>query len=393
MEQAKEKQTYELDLVFQDNVIPIVEEILKKDTYEARIFKETLDSLTNQIHEIKEIQTLSLGNFTVRLDKNKSGGVRIPNPDFEILTPSVFSFGCRPCLFKDGKVISYLDMDTLERTENGEASDIYYMSEYDVMIEFPRRGISIQRPEGRDVIYVSFTESSDDPNFNYDAFTGPNGERLDAFYLGAYLGSIDYTGALRSLSGVQPKSCFTKEEFLDAAHKRGKRYGIMTEVQFVYLQSLFLLYWGDRTCNAKNMIPTKHNRPSCTGTKDPYSMILSPNPTRFCGLEDLWGNYYHILDDGYAAYSPFGITRETVRMERRFSDITDPTFIDISQEPSHPADREVIMTVVGASYKDWGIEPPLDAMFRTTVVYGTQNIVPKRWIDLLSQVGSRLCYQ
>ena len=54
-------------------------------------------------------------------------------------------FGYRPCLFKNGKVVGYLNPNDFTKFENGTSADITSGNAGDVMIQFPRRGVRISK--------------------------------------------------------------------------------------------------------------------------------------------------------------------------------------------------------------------------------------------------------
>ena len=91
-------------------------------------------------------------------------------------------FGYKPCLFKDGKVVRYLNPNNYAQFEDGTPADITSGDAGDVMVEFPRRGIKISKSES--IITVSMTDNPDDPDFTYYAHSRGDSRR-DYFYLGA----------------------------------------------------------------------------------------------------------------------------------------------------------------------------------------------------------------
>ena len=115
-------------------------------------------------------------------------------------------FGYKPCLFKNGNVVGYLNPNDYSKFENGGTADITSGNAGDVMIEFPRRGIRCVK-DGT-TIRISMTDAPNDPDFKYYAHQRGTVSK-DAFYIGAYVGTfadgtIDSTNTskkIRSLSG------------------------------------------------------------------------------------------------------------------------------------------------------------------------------------------------
>ena len=116
-------------------------------------------------------------------------------------------FGYKPCLFKNGQVVGYLNPNDYSKFENGGAADITSGDAGDVMIEFPRRGIRCVK-DG-DTIRISMTDAPNDPDFKYYAHQRGTVSK-DAFYIGAYVGtyandssetSSNKSIKIRSLSG------------------------------------------------------------------------------------------------------------------------------------------------------------------------------------------------
>lgn len=109
-------------------------------------------------------------------------------------------FGYRPCLFKDGVVVGYLNPNDYSKFEDGSSADITSGDAGDVMIEFPRLGIRFNRPESKK-LHVSVTNNPNLDGFTYAPYTR-NSVIYDRLYISAYLAVVDPTtrNTLRSLS-------------------------------------------------------------------------------------------------------------------------------------------------------------------------------------------------
>ena len=182
-------------------------------------------------------------------------------------------FGYRPCLLKvtgGTKTVTYLDPDDYRRLISGRRTDIFTGNDGDVMIEFPRRGIRIERIGSK--LIVSMTDDPDDPNFTYYAHKRGN-EDKDNFYLGAYLAN-SHDCKLNSLLSNEYLVNVSIGDFRKYAHNKGPGYEIMTFYQFMYLQTMYILQY--KNLNSKIAIGNKK--------------------VKLFGIEDLWGEVYQLID-------------------------------------------------------------------------------------------------
>ena len=146
--------------------------------------------------------------------------------------------GAKPCLLKEGEVVGYLNPNDFSQFEDGSTADITSGNAGDVMIEFPKRGINIQR-RGTN-LYVSMTDELDNPNFSYLAHTKGDKE-VDNIYIGAYKG-FELGGKLRSLSGKSPTGKKTIGAFRVLAQANGEGYQQSQWYHLVYRQVAYILY-------------------------------------------------------------------------------------------------------------------------------------------------------
>ena len=165
-------------------------------------------------------------------------------------------FGYKPCLFKNGQVVGYLNPNDYSKFENGGTADITSGNAGDVMIEFPRRGIRCVK-DG-DTIRISMTDAPNDPDFKYYAHTRGLSQK-DAFYVGAYLGWVDTktetvtsNQRLRSLSGqmitkfvgVQDSNVNAEKPFDDCykfCQRNGSGYEAFPYVLLQFIQVMYVL--------------------------------------------------------------------------------------------------------------------------------------------------------
>ena len=216
-------------------------------------------------------------------------------------------FGYKPCLFKDGQVVGYLNPNNYAQFEDGTPADITSGDAGDVMVEFPRRGVKISK--SGNLVTVSMTDNPDDPDFTYYAHS--RGEsRRDYFYLGAYLGR--YGGPEGedwiSYSGYKPfgqEYITTLTNCRNYAHNRGSGYEIMTFYQLTFLQVMYLLQFKNLSCSTAvgygygGLSNDRSNQAHNTGVTNTSGMIYgtqSYQPMKLFGIEDLWGNLEQWVD-------------------------------------------------------------------------------------------------
>lgn len=209
-------------------------------------------------------------------------------------------FGARPCIMKDGVVVGYINPNNFTEYINGTAAPIADTN-YDVMIEFPRRGLSIST-EG-DVITISLTDAPHDSDFNYYAHTRGETSR-NYFYLGAYsaTGSSEKLG---SNSGLAPLVNTTLTDFITYAHNRGTGYEIMGFYQWTYIQALYTLKYGNLDSQiALGRGVTGASAAVVSGLANDkgmcYGSTSATTPVKLFGLENAYGNVWQWIGGLYS---------------------------------------------------------------------------------------------
>lgn len=206
-------------------------------------------------------------------------------------------FGYKPCLFKDGTVVDYLNPNDFTKFANGNPADITSGDAGDVMVEFPRRGVKISK--SGDTVTVSMTDNPDNPDFTYYAHTRGT-TRKEYFYLGSYL-AYKSNNIFHSLSGKSPSVNMSSGTARSYAHNRGNGYELFTFYQFTYLQVMYLLQFKNldsQTTVGKGYVQMSSK--SNTGSTDTNGMIYGTTSgtvhVKLFGIEDLWGNLYQMID-------------------------------------------------------------------------------------------------
>ena len=233
-------------------------------------------------------------------------------------------FGYKPCLFKDGKVVGYLNPDDYTKFEDGTDADITSGNAGDVMVEFPRRGLKISK-NGK-VITISMTDDPNNPKFNYYAHQRGSTQK-DYFYIGAYLG-YNSSSKLRSLSGKSPTDSISLSDCRTYAGNLGSGYMNVGFYQFLFLQCMYLLQYkgnlksqtvhGYGYCDASEKSNT-----GATNTKGMmYGSTSTTDHVKLFGIEDFWGNLFWWLD-GYYTNSSYHILTATDGFNNTGSGYTD----------------------------------------------------------------------
>lgn len=209
-------------------------------------------------------------------------------------------FGYKPCIMKDGVVVGYLNPNNFTQYEDGSSAPITDTT-YDVMIEFPRRGLNIST--SGDIITISLTDGTNSEEFNYLAHKRGSTQK-DYFYLGAYsaTGSSSKVG---SNSGLAPLVSTTLTNFITYAHNRGTGYEIMGFYQWTYVQALYILKYGNLNSQAAlGKGYTSGSAAQTTGYCNAKGMCYGntnsgTDRVKLFGLEDLWGNVYQWISGLY----------------------------------------------------------------------------------------------
>ena len=209
-----------------------------------------------------------------------------------------YFFGYKPCLFKDGAVVGYLNPNDYTKFEDGSSADITSGNAGDVMIEFPRRGIKISKANNK--LTVSMTDDLTVSDYTYYAHQRGSVKK-DYFYLGAYLGNI-VDDKLRSISGNNPSGSQTLANYYSYARRIGTNYGILCYYQYLYLQVMCILqYRGNTNTKVVHGVGVTSNTLSTTkkcGRANTRGMMYGDSDViKIFGIEDAWGNGDTVLNN------------------------------------------------------------------------------------------------
>lgn len=218
-------------------------------------------------------------------------------------------FGCYPVMLLNGVENYKLSpSDFTKKIDGVTAADITSGTDGDVMIAFPRRGLSIST--SGTTVTIKMTDNPDDANFEYNAHTRGTTAK-DKFYLGAYKG-YSASSKLRSLSGKTITASQTIGAFRTLAQANGTGYEQSGFYQLIFRQVMYLLKYKNldsQTAVGKGYTKSTNSAAVTTGGTNAYGMnseiIKVSNPTyltdevhqiKLFGLEDFWGNIYEWID-------------------------------------------------------------------------------------------------
>ena len=237
----------------------------------------------------------------------------------------------KPCLFKNGAVVGYLNPDNFAQFADGTAADITSGNSGDVMIEIPKTGYKISK--SGTTLTVQITDDPNKKGFSYKAHTRTEDGDREKLYIGAFLGS-NKDNKLRSVSGVSPLNATGLTDFRTYAKANGAGYDLFAFYPMTLLQCLYLImyknldsqtalgqgYVGDSDWEymQKNTGATVDKGMSY-GTSDQMEQM------KFLGIEDFWGNLYQWID-GLVSSS----TRNALVATDNFNDTGDG-YTDIGQ--------------------------------------------------------------
>ena len=206
-------------------------------------------------------------------------------------------FRYKPCLFKNGKVVGYLNPNDFTKFEDGSTADITSGNAGDVMIQFPRRGVRISK-SGK-VVTVSMTDNPNDSTFKYYAHQRGSIDK-DYFYIGVYSGYV--TGdKLRSLSGFYPTTNLSIGSFYNYGKANGTGYGCIGYYQWLFIQVMYVLQVKGNLISQSTVgygWCKYGSGKASTGRSNTNGMIYGDSSVvKLFGIEDIWGNVGQLLNN------------------------------------------------------------------------------------------------
>lgn len=319
----------------------------------------------------------------------------------------------KPCLFKNGAVVGYLNPDNFAQFADGTAADITSGNNGDVMIEIPKTGYKISK--SGTTLTVQITDDPNKKGFSYKAHTRTEDGDREKLYIGAFLGS-NKDNKLRSVSGVSPLNATGLTDFRTYAKANGAGYDLFAFYPMTLLQCLYLImyknldsqtalgqgYVGDSDWEymQKNTGATVDKGMSY-GTSDQMEQM------KFLGIEDFWGNLLQWID-GLVSTSEFHALVATDNFNDTGDGYTDIGALSTKylggymKEPQGTNDAGFIIGATGGSastyfsdsaYFDGGCVPVFGGFFSDGSVAGAFRLYVYSYPDdAVGHFGGRLMF-
>ena len=225
---------------------------------------------------------------------------------------------CKPCLWKDGKVIAYLDHDNYKKLADGTyvSQRIKDMTNVEYMMQFPRlyyRYSSLEAMLKNNEFIFEISDHKEDLLFDspISAFK-PNKDKKEfkCFYTGIFEGHIDDKGKLRSIPDAKISKGLSSINFINAAKSTYRRAGIMDENQLCYIFLLILMLiivqMDYNTDNLDSNLPKIEITGTAIKEEMFYEGIPSKKEIKLFGLEGFFTNYKEVIlsyNDEYSSIS------------------------------------------------------------------------------------------
>ena len=203
----------------------------------------------------------------------------------------------RPCLFKDGAVVKYLNPDNYAKDVDG--NDVVITgADGDVMIEIPKVYYRLHKDENYQYIQISDTAQE---GFCCLAHTYKGVEK-DKVYIGAYQSYYDGTKS-RSVSGVSATGSVSLNSWRTYARNNGSGYENFYWDLLVLLQCLYTIQFknldsqtalGYGWCNGSG-----YSTGGGLNAKGLYYGTSAHGQMKFMGIEDFWGSRRTWIDGAY----------------------------------------------------------------------------------------------
>lgn len=197
----------------------------------------------------------------------------------------------KPCLFKNGAVVKYLDPSNYSKDLDGNNVDITTGTDGDVMIEIPKIYYKISTDSINGILSVKISDTSQTGYCCY-AHTYKGVEK-DKIYVGAYEAAI-ISDKLRSLSGQSPTVSTTADAFTTSAHSMGDGYEPFYWHIKTLIQVLFLIRFKSLDSQSALGLGVCNNTAlQNTGTRDQSGLNYGSNTAysvKFLGIENVYGN-------------------------------------------------------------------------------------------------------
>jgi hypothetical protein len=208
-------------------------------------------------------------------------------------------FGHYPVMLLNGVENYKLNPNNFAQKVDGvTAADITSGNDGDVMIAFPRRGVTIST--SGNIVTIKMTDNPDNAAFEYNAHTRGTTAK-DKFYLGAYKGNT-ISSKLRSLSGKAPTATQTIGTFRTQAQANGAGYENSGFYQLIFRQCMYLLKYknlNSQVALGRGYVDA-NSAAIATGGTNAKGMDFGEGTgklqMKLFGIEDFWGNIWEWID-------------------------------------------------------------------------------------------------
>ena len=215
--------------------------------------------------------------------------------------------GCKPCLYKDGARVNYLNPNNYAQFEDGSAADITSGNAGEVMVEFKKTWYKYAVSENVLTFQIANYDRSAD-GFVCSAFKSNDGTATvkDFMYFGAYegysKGGDDKCHSLSGKSVWNDENWWSYSDFRTKCKNFGASYGMEDWVKRYYILGLLMLVTktrgiqaaiGDGNLESGDLMNS--------GTMDTRGLFYGVNDggntgVKAFGIEHLWGNTYSWCD-------------------------------------------------------------------------------------------------
>lgn len=211
---------------------------------------------------------------------------------------NIFPFNqIRPCLMKDGAVVTYLNPNDYSKDIAGNNVDITTSSDGDVMIEIPLFLTSVHKVKNQ--LFVRIKGGSNIGN-SYEATGFREGAAWkDYVYISAYPATVK-DGKMRSVSNAYPKTDITILNAVRLMEGKGDGYKSILAGQATMLQVLYVILF--KRLDSQNAIGRGITDGTMreSGLLDQSGMFYGAQDAskgiKFLGIENIFGNVSTFVD-------------------------------------------------------------------------------------------------
>lgn len=203
----------------------------------------------------------------------------------------------KPCLFKNGAVVKYLNPNDYSKDTDGNSVDITG-TDGDVMIEIPKIYYKLSKDADYQYIQISDTAQT---GFCCLAHTY-KGSVKNKVYIGAYQAYYDGSKA-RSISGVSATGSVSLNSWRTYARNQGTGYENFYWDLLVLLQCLYVIQFKNLNSQSALGYGWANGSGYSTGgglnNKGLYYGTSTHGQVKFLGIEDFYGSRNQWIDGAY----------------------------------------------------------------------------------------------